>query len=448
MSSPQSTITESSAARTNRLPVMISIVLAMLVASMDTTIANTTMGVIADELGGMQLYAWSFASYMIMSTVVAPVAGRISDLFGRKTIFSVGLILFLAGSILCGMSETMLQLVLYRALQGIGAGIMMPFPAIIAGDLFSIEKRGKIQALFTGMWGLSAVLAPMLGAFFVEYASWRWIFYINIPICIVSVILLRFYKEEYTPRKSKIDFGGSVLFAIGVSLLLLTTTVEHYAYAYGVGGVIALIAFYLYERRHASPIIPLSLLRNRAVTWINVNGFLACAALFGTSSFVPLFLQEEGYSIFESGLALLSMSFGWMAVAVPAGKWILRFGYAKLLIVGNAILVVSGLLLFLMEHGNGFWYVFVALIVQGLAFGLISTVATIGSQQLVEPHQKGVSTSLSLFSRNIGTAIGVTIMGAILNGATDFFTGIDQLFLFGFAASIVAFASSFMIRRV
>jgi len=427
---------------------MISIVLAMLVASMDTTIANTTMGVIAEELGGMELYAWSFAAYMIMSTVVSPVAGRISDLFGRKRIFSAGIILFLLGSILCGLSESMLQLVIFRALQGIGAGIMMPFPAIIAGDLFSIEKRGKIQALFTGMWGLSAVLAPMLGAFFVEYTSWRWIFYINIPICIVSVVLLGFYKEAYEPRKSTIDFGGAILFAIGVSLLLLTTTVEHYAYAYAIGGVIAMIAFILYERKQASPIIPLSLLRHPAITWINVNGFLACAALFGTSSFVPLFLQEEGYSIFESGLALLSMSFGWMAVAVPAGRWILRWGYAKLLIAGNAILVVSGLLLFLMKHGNGFWYVFVALIVQGLAFGLISTVSTIGSQQLVEPHQKGVSTSLSLFSRNIGTAIGVTVMGAFLNMAPDFFIGIDRLFLFGFAASIVAFASSFMIRRV
>lgn len=448
MSSQPGSITETSAARSSRLPVMISIVLAALIASMDTTIANTTMGVIADELGGMQLYAWSFASYMIMSTVVSPVAGRISDIFGRKTIFSIGIFLFLAGSILCGLSESMLQLVLFRALQGIGAGIMMPFPAIIAGDLFPIEKRGKIQALFTGMWGLSAVLAPMLGAFFVEYMSWRWIFYINIPICIVSVVLLSFYKEAYIPRKSTIDFGGAALFAIGVSLLLLTTTVEHYAFAYAVGGVIAMIAFYLYERKQASPIIPISLLRNRTITWINVNGFLACAALFGTSSFVPLFLQEQGYSIFESGLVLLSMSFGWMAVAVPAGKWILRWGYAKLLIVGNAILVASGLLLFLMEHGNGFWYVFVALIVQGLSFGLTSTVSTIGAQQLVEPHQKGVSTSLNLFSRNIGTAIGVTIMGAILNGAADFFTGIDQLFLFGFAASIVAFASSFMIRRV
>jgi MFS family permease len=325
---------------------------------------------------------------------------------------------------------------------------MMPFPAIIAGDLFSIEKRGKIQALFTAMWGLSAVLAPMLGAFFVEYASWRWIFFINIPICIVSVVLLGFYKETYIPRKSKIDFIGALLFASGISLLLLTTTVKQYMVAYAIGGVVAMLVFIAYERKQSSPIIPLSLLRNRSISWINVNGFLACASLFGTSSFVPLFLQKEGYSIFMSGLALLGMSFGWMAVAVPAGKWILRWGYARLLIGGNVILVISGAMLLAMKHGNGFWYVFGAMVVQGLAFGLISTVSTIGSQQLVEPNQKGVSTSLSLFSRNIGTAVCVTIMGAILNNATDFFTGINQLFLFGFVSSIFAFVSSFMIRRV
>lgn len=160
----------------SKLPVMASVVIAMLVASMDTTIINTTMPIIAKELGGFELYAWSFASYMVVSTVVAPVAGRISDLYGRKTIFAVGIIIFLLGSLLCGFANTMLQLILYRAVQGIGAGVMMPFPSIISGDLYPPEKRGKIQAFFTAMWALSAILAPMLGALFVQYTTWRWIF--------------------------------------------------------------------------------------------------------------------------------------------------------------------------------------------------------------------------------------------------------------------------------
>ncbi len=437
------------AVRTNassRMPVMVSIVLANLVASMDTTIANTTMPIITKELGGFELYAWSFASYMIMSTVVSPVAGRISDLYGRKKIFAVGIILFLLGSMLCGFSNSMLQLVIYRAVQGIGAGVMMPFPAIIAGDLFPVEKRGKIQAFFTAMWGLSAILAPMLGAMFVEYANWRWIFFINIPICIVSVALLYFYKEVYQPKKSKVDLLGAFIFAVGVSLLLLTTIVESNIYVYALLGIVLMAIFVAYEKRHESPIVPLSLLKNPPIAWMIVNSFLACASLFGASNYIPLFLQKEGYSIFISGVALLGMSFGWMAMAVPAGKWIVKWGYGRLLIIGNIFLVLSGVMLLFLSEGTGFWYASTAMFVQGLAFGMIATVSVIGSQQLVKAHEKGISTSLQLFSRNIGTAIGVTVMGAFLVKTTDFYLGTSNMFLYGFIVSLFALASSFMIK--
>lgn len=429
----------------NKLSVMVSIVLAMLVASLDTTITNTTMPVIAKELGGFQLYAWSFASYMIVSTVLAPVAGRISDLFGRKRVFGTGIILFMLGSLLIGSSNSMLQLVIFRAIQGIGAGVMLPFPAIIAGDLFPIEQRGKIQAFFTAMWGLSAVLAPMLGAFFVEYSTWRWIFYVNVPIGILAFLLLLPYQEVYEPKKSPVDYLGAVLFSAGVSFLLLNTIETGHHLIYSVLGLAFLVFFFLYEKKQASPIVPFSLLKNRPVAWMIANAFLACAALFGASSYVPMFLQKQGHSLFISGLALLGTSFGWMAVAVPAGKWIIRFGYRPLIITGNLFLVLSGLLfLFLQEHSS-FWYVFVIMIVQGLAFGLITTVTIIGSQQLVEPHQKGISTSLQLFSRNIGTAIGVTLMGAFLTKAATFMTGIHSLFLYGFGVSLLALFSAFFI---
>lgn len=429
-----------------RLSIMASIVLAMLVSSMDTTIINTTMPIIAKELGGFELYAWSFASYMIVSTVISPIAGRISDIFGRKKVFAIGLLLFLFGSALCGFSNTMLQLVIFRAIQGIGAGVIMPFPAIIAGDLFSVSQRGKIQAFFTGMWGLSAVLAPLLGSFFVEYATWRWIFFINIPICLISLLLLLPYKEEYTPKKSIIDYLGSVLFAIGVSLLLLNTVVESGQLFYTIGGLLFLGLFLVYERKHPAPIVPMSLFRNPAIAWMIANSFLACAALFGSGSYVPMFLQKEGYSLFMSGVALLGTSVGWMAVAVPAGKWILRYGYRPLLIIGNIFLVLTGIVLFFISEGTGFWYVFFAMVVLGLAFGLISTVSTIGSQQLVDPHLKGISTSLQMFARNIGTAIGVIVMGAFFTNAPDVFSGIHHLFIYGFITSLIAFGSSFFIR--
>lgn len=432
----------------NRTTVMVSIVLAMLVASMDTTIANTTMPIIVNDIGGNSLFAWAFTSYMVLSTVLAPLAGRLSDLFGRKRIYATGILLFLGGSVLCGLSDSMVQLIIFRAIQGIGAGVMMPFPSIIAGDIYPVEQRGKVQAFFTGMWGLSAILAPTLGTFFVTYMSWRWIFFVNVPICLIALLALLPYKEVYQPKKAVIDYWGALLFAAGISSLLLTTVVHSYTYIYGAIGVVLLVVFFLYEKGHAAPIVPLDLMRNRPVALMIGGSFLSCAALFGTASFIPLYLQNQGYSLFVSGIALLSTSIGWMAVAVPSGKWVIRFGYKPLLVTGNILLVVTAVLLFFIREGTSFWYVFSALGLLGLSFGLLFTVSTIGAQQLVEAHQKGISTSLQLFARNIGTAVSVTVMGSILTKSDAFYTGIHGMFVYGLIASVVAFAVPLAIQSV
>jgi EmrB/QacA subfamily drug resistance transporter len=432
----------------SRTSVMISIVLAMLVASIDTTILNTTMPIIANDLGRFDLYAWSFASYMIASTILSPLAGRLSDIFGRKRVFGFGIILFLIGSLLCGVSSSMIQLVLFRAIQGIGAGFMMPFPAIIAGDLFAVEKRGKIQALFTAMWGLSAILAPLLGSFFVEFMSWRWIFFINLPLCIIALVTLLPYKENYQPRKANVDYIGAILFTIGVTSLLINTIIEEHRSLFIFMGIVFLIIFYFHEKKQRSPIIPLSMFKNKTISWININTFIGTVALFGTSSYIPLFLQNiAGLSLFMSGVALLGVAIGWMIVSVPAGKMILKYGYRLLLIIGNTFLLFSGFLLMLLNENHGFLYVFAVMVVQGLAFGLLSTVGLIGSQQLVGIHERGISTSFFMFSRNMGTAIGVTVMGALLINGADFMEGIHHLFIYGFFGSVLAFITSFLIKN-
>lgn len=431
----------------SRVSVLISIVLAMLMAAMDTTILNTTMPLIAEALGDFGLFSWPFATYMIATTVLAPIAGRLSDLFGRKRVFACGIFVFLIGSLLCGLSQTMVQLAVFRAIQGLGAGFMLPLPAIIAGDLFSVEKRGKFQALATSMWGLSAVIAPSLGAFFVEYLTWRWIFYVNVPLSILALLTLIPYREEYKPKQARVDYIGALLFAIGVCVLLLVTVAESNQILYGLIGAAFLVGFFLFEQRQSSPLVPLSLFRNKTIRWMNMSGFFGWAALFGTASFIPLFLQHSAHlSVFMSGIALLGTAVGWMAASVPAGKWILRYGYRPLFLIGHLLLVASGVLLVLLQEGHGFWYVFFTMLVQGLAFGLLSTTGVIGAQQLVQPHEKGVSTSFMMFSRNIGTAFGVTIMGFFLTRTSDFVAGIHQLFLYGFSVSLVALLASFLIK--
>lgn len=427
--------------------VMSSVVLAMLVASIDTTIMNTTMPVIAQELGGMDLFAWSFASYMIFSTVLFPVAGRLADLYGRKKVFAAGIVLFMAGSALCGMAETMVQLIVFRAFQGVGAGVMMPFPMIIAGDLFSVEKRGKIQAVFNAMWGLSSVMAPLVGSAFIEYSTWRWIFFINLPVGALALLLLMPYQEEYRPTRSPIDVLGALLLTGGIGMLLLNTVDFTRPALYFSVGALLLAFFVLYEKAHPHPMVPLELFANRPVAWMIVNGFVASAAMFGTSTYLPLFLQNRGYSVFESGLSLLGVSVGWMALSVPAGKWILRYGYRKPVICANVLLIASSVWFVFLHERTGFWYVFSGGVWLGAAFGLLFTVTTIGSQQLVDAHQKGISTSLQLLSRNIGTVIGVTVMGAIIAGREHLPGAYSDVFLYGLALSAAALLTSLGIKE-
>ncbi|GEC89273.1 MFS transporter [Brevibacillus brevis] len=431
----------------SKIAVLVSMMLALLMASLDTTIMNTTMPLIAKSLGGFDLFAWPFATYMIATTVLAPVAGRLSDLYGRKQVFASGMIVFLIGSLLCGLSQTMIQLVIFRGIQGIGAGFMMPFPAIIAGDLFSVEKRGKIQAIGTSMWGLSAVIAPLLGAFFVEHSTWRWIFFVNIPIALLALVALLPYREEYTPKKAQIDYIGTLLFTTGVTLLLLVTVVDRNPFVYGLAGALFVICFYFFEKRQSSSLIPFSIFRDKTLRWMNINGFLGWAALFGAASYIPLFLQNMAHlTIFTSGIVLLGTAIGWITASVPTGTWILKYGYRPLFIIGNALLAFSGVLLALLHEESGFWYVFIVMIIQGLAFGMLSTTGVIGAQQLVQAHEKGISTSFMMFSRNIGTAIGVTIMGAFLSKSEDFMSGMYQLFLYGLMGSLLAFVTSFFIK--
>lgn len=422
-----------------------ALVITTLISALDANIMQTASPTIVKQLGGMELFAWIFVVYMLASTVTVPLYGKLSDMYGRKKLLIIAVVIFTIGSILCGIANSMVLLVIFRGVQGLGAGGMIPLSMIIVGDLFTIEKRGKIQAVFSSIWALSSIIGPVLGSFFVEALTWRWIFFINIPIGIATVLCLLPYKEQIEFKKTHIDFKGFFLFGASITLLLLATNMSN-AIWYAVIGVIGLIVFALVERKEAHPFLPVALFKNKGIFTTNLFMLVYCLSFFGTSNFIPLFLQEGAHmSIYKSGLILLSIAVGWMFGSTPAGKWILRYDYKPLFITGSFITAISGLALFLFIKDLSYTNLFIILTVQGFSFGLLFAVGTIASQEFADSSIKGVSTSLQMFLRNIGTSIGVTVMGLILNHGANIVIGMQNVFLYALVLSLVTVLLSFLI---
>jgi EmrB/QacA subfamily drug resistance transporter len=421
------------------------LVISTLISALDANIMQTASPTIVKQLGGMELFAWIFVVYMLASTVTVPLYGKLSDMYGRKKLLIIAVSIFTLGSILCGLANSIVTLIIFRGVQGLGAGGMIPLSMIIVGDLFTIESRGKIQAVFSSIWAISSIVGPVLGSFFVEALTWRWIFFINIPIGIATVLCLIPYKEKIEFKKTHIDYKGFFLFGISITLLLLSTNVKHSIW-YIIIGIIGLIIFLLVERKEEHPFLPVSLFKNKGILMTNLFMLFYCLSFFGTSNFIPLFLQEGSHlSIYKSGLILLSIAIGWMFGSTPAGKWIMRFGYKILFIIGSCITTVSGLALYLFITDLSYLGLFLILTIQGVAFGLLFAVGTIASQEFAEPHIKGMSTSLQMFLKNIGTSIGVTIMGLLINQATSIVIGMKNVFLYALCLSFITILLSFLI---
>jgi EmrB/QacA subfamily drug resistance transporter len=421
------------------------LVISTLISALDANIMQTASPTIVKQLGGMELFAWIFVVYMLASTVTVPLYGKLSDMYGRKRLLIIAVSIFTLGSILCGMANSISTLIIYRGVQGIGAGGMIPLSMIIVGDLFTIENRGKIQAVFSSIWAISSIVGPVLGSFFVEALTWRWIFFINIPIGIATVLCMIPYKEKIEFKKTHIDYKGFFLFGISITLLLLSTNVKNSIW-YIILGIIGLIVFILVERKEAHPFLPVSLFKNKGILMTNLFMLFYCLSFFGTSNFIPLYLQEgNDMSIYKSGLILLSIAVGWMFGSTPAGKWIIRYGYKSLFIIGSLITTASGLALYLFITDLSYIGLFLILTIQGVSFGLLFAVGTIASQEFAESHIKGMSTSLQMFLKNIGTSIGVTIMGLIINQAASIVIGMKNVFLYALCLSLITIVLSFVI---
>jgi EmrB/QacA subfamily drug resistance transporter len=412
------------AAASNRVLLIIGLMLAMSVAALDGTVVSTALPTIVGSLGGLSLFSWVFSIYLLTSTVPVPLYGKLADLYGRKPVLLFGCALFMVGSLLCGIAGSMEQLIIFRAVQGLGAGAILPVVMTVIGDNFPMEQRARIQGFFSGVWGVSSLLGPVVGGLITEGVSWRWIFLINIPIGLVGIaILASVFHERLEKRSHIIDTWGTLLLtgALVCFLLALLQGVKEWGWLGGptlvlFGAAAAqLVLFILQEQRVVEPLIALSLFKNKVIAVASLGTFMGGAMMFGFTSYVPLFIQGvKGDTALQSGLILLPMSFLWTVGSVISGRTLLRVGYYPSLIIGGVLLVSGAITLVFLNRDASLVVAALAGTFAGLGMGFTMPALVISVQNSVEWNQRGVATALTQFFRTIGGSISVAIMGAIL----------------------------------
>jgi EmrB/QacA subfamily drug resistance transporter len=402
-----------------------ALMLVMLLASLDQTIVATALPTIVGEFGGLAHLSWIVTAYLLATTIVTPLYGKLGDLFGRKIVLQSAILLFLAGSALCGLSQSMGQLIGFRALQGLGGGGLLVVTMAAIGDIFSPRERGRYQGIFGGIFGLSTVLGPLIGGFFVEHLSWRWIFYVNLPLGLVAVTIIGLaFTAPGAQRRPGIDLAGAGLLAVTLTSLILLTSLGHvFAWgspqALGLAAVTAggLAGFIAVERRTAEPILPLHLFGNRVFAISCAVGFIVGLALFGSVTYMPMYLQVvKGVSPTRAGLALTPMMAGVLATSVASGRIISRIGRYRLFpIAGTAVMTVGLALLATLSVGTGALTAGAYMLVLGLGLGLglVMQVLVLAVQNAVDYRDLGVATSGTTLFRSIGGSIGVSLFGAI-----------------------------------
>jgi EmrB/QacA subfamily drug resistance transporter len=404
--------------------VFAALMLGMFLAALDQTIVSTALPTIVGDLGGLNHLSWVVTSYLLASTVSTPLYGKLGDMVGRKPVFLAAIVIFLAGSMLAGLSQSMGQLISFRALQGIGAGGLMVGAQAIIGDIVPPRERGRYMGLIGSVFAVASVAGPLLGGFLVDNLSWRWVFYVNMPVGALAILIVLTRLHLHTPTiRHRLDLLGAGLLSSGVAALVMLTTWGGSQYAWGsapiivlgIAGVLLLAIFVWWEGRAAEPLLPLALFRSSVFSVSNAMGFTIGMAMFGAIVFIPLFLQlVYGVSPTSSGLRLLPLMAGLLIAAIASGRAISRIGRYKVFpISGTAILVVGMYLLSRLGVGTPPWVASVYMVVVGVGIGLVMQVLVLVVQNDVAPQQIGVATSTATFFRSVGGSFGVAIFGTI-----------------------------------
>ena len=394
------------------------LMVAIFVAAMDASVVATAVPTIAGQLGHFDLYPWLISGYLLTSTTTVPLWGRLADIHGRRRVLLAGLAWFVAASLLCGWAPDMAWLVAFRALQGVGAGCLLPVALTMVGDLFTIEQRARIQGVFSSVWAVAALAGPTLGAVFVATIGWRWIFWINLPVGIAAAVLLWSHRDAPSGPAARLDYAGAVTLTAGIGLVLFgldTGSGSTPGWPLVALGLAALAAFAVAQRRAESPTIPLSLLRHRVIGPATAASFLAGTVAFALTAFLPLYVQGvlRGTS-FAAGAVVAVSSLGWTVTAMFSGRVLLRVGYERLLVSGAVSMLTGCVALTLRPPGAGVAWVAAAAFATGLGMGLLFTPLLIVVQSVVDWGTRGTATALNQFSRTIGGAIGVALLGLML----------------------------------
>jgi EmrB/QacA subfamily drug resistance transporter len=403
-----------------------ALLLVLLLASLDQTIVSTALPTIVGDLGGIQHLSWVVTAYLLASTVSGPLYGKLGDLYGRKVVLQTAIVIFLIGSALCGISQNMSELIAFRALQGLGAGGLIVTTIAVVGDIIPPRDRGRYQGWFGGVFGVSTVIGPLIGGFLVDNLSWRWIFYVNIPIGALALVVIGVAFHARTDKvQHKIDYLGAVVLAGGLSAIVLYTSLGGTTYGWGSPAMVAtlavgiglLVLFPFVERRAAEPILPLELFRNRIFDATSAIGFIVGLSLFGAVTFLPFYFQVvKGYSATKSGLLLTPMMAGLLITSILSGNLISRWGrYKPFPIAGTAIMTLGVFLLSRLSVSTPVWEAALFLLVLGLGLGMVIQVLVLAVQNAVPYRLLGVATSGSTLARQIGGSIGVAAFGAIFS---------------------------------
>ncbi|MBT2581786.1 MDR family MFS transporter [Planococcus sp. ISL-109] len=407
--------------------ILIAVMLAMFVSAVEATIVSTAMPSIAADLGGFSKYSWVFSAYLLMSTVTVLLYGKLADILGRKPVFAFGMVLFLVGSWLCGLADSMDQLIAFRFIQGAGAGAIMPIASTIVGDIYSAEERAKIQGYLSSVWGISAVAGPAIGGVLVATIGWQYVFWVNLPLGVLSFLGIMIYlKEPVRNKRLKIDYKGALLLTVALSTILYLLIEGGVSFEWlsmpslllAVIGALFLYGFVKAERASHDPMMPFEIWRNRAILYANLVSLATGIILIGISSYLPAYVtgvMEQPAAI--AGFTLTAMSIGWPIASVLSGRLLISIGYFRTSLLGAMFLLLGTMLFVFMRPEFGPLWAGMSSFFIGAGMGLTSTAFIVSIQSAVSYEKRGAATASNMFMRNLGSTIGVALLGSILNSS-------------------------------